>query len=159
VLSFFLQSPVLLGVETKTPIVQVLDRARHKAGLAAETAENAQPDLDDSKWPEVRLDKAKTAGWYRIGFSVPALENWILHWKATVEVTGKAVVYLNGEPIGTAASTDEKGGFVDLDLPSSLIRSKNTLAFAVDANSRVRKVGISPHVEDTVQRQLLIFFP
>jgi len=159
VLSFFLQSPVLLAVETKTPIVQVLDRARLGAGLAPAAAENAQPELDDSKWPEVRLDKAKDAGWYRVGFSVPALENWILPWKATLEVTGKAVVYLNGEPIGTAASTDEKGGFVDLDLPSALIRSENTLAFAVEANSRVRKVGISPHVEDTVQRQLLIFFP
>jgi hypothetical protein len=162
VLQFYLQTPVLFTAPLKTPVIQVLTKARLGKDLPADAVANAQPELDDAQWPEVRLDKARDAGWYRIRFAVPEVENWILPWKTTFEVTGKAAVYLNGKPIGAVAGADEKGGFVDLDLPAALVRpgsGENTLAFSVEAGSTVRKVGISPYMEDTLQRQLLIFFP
>jgi hypothetical protein len=64
------------------------------------------PAMDDQGWEKVTLPMRSSPAsglltWYRMTFSVPALEPDVwLPWYLEIEATGNGLLYLNGHPLG-----------------------------------------------------------
>ncbi|NLC59306.1 MAG: hypothetical protein GX774_20905 [Armatimonadetes bacterium] len=155
---FMLQTPTLSGAKLTVPAVQVLDRARFLA-TPGDTLTHLERAFDDKSWKEVRLDKPQGVGCYRVRFRLPAVANWIIPWKATLNLTGKASVYLNGAPLGVY--TGVNGEFVEVGLPRTLLNAGtdgNVLAITLMEGTGIGKVGISPYMEHAVEHQAVVLW-
>lgn len=156
-LFFFLETPTLVDPERKAPPVQVLKQAHFQTG-AQTGADFTRPEFDPAAWEPVKLDKRRGAGSYRVGFKLPEIPGWSVPWQATVQVKGKATLFLNGQAVANVTGAGDQGEYVEVSLPSSLLRAageENALGIVVEGE--LGKVGITPWMAHAVCRHELIF--
>jgi hypothetical protein len=128
--------------------------ADHLAGLAARWE---QPSLDTSDWKEIRLGSTDPhassdalATWYRAEFTLPAadLHVWV-PWKATVDISGDAWIYVNGHAVGRYWDVGPQHDFY---LPECWLKfgpgKTNSLAIVVRptrSSAALRKIEVAPY--------------
>jgi hypothetical protein len=122
-------------------------------GLAGELAGWNRQDHNTSDWHFIRfgpwrrqgreLARAAGLGWYRVPFGLPEPGKWQVPYRVTIDLTGAAVLWLNGRPLATCVGD----GRYSIPIPQALVRpGENMLAaivYGADEATGLRRVEVA----------------
>ena len=121
----------------------------------------SRENVDDSSWESVPLtgrpieaDAVAPLAWYRASFTLPANDPhaWI-PWKARLNITGNAFLYLNGQPLGRYWNA---GPQKDFYLPECWLKpgESNVITTAVRGLNKpeVRSISVLPYADQAEAR-------
>ena len=148
-----------IRLTTGEPLGRPLTAWRFRYGLPGSEAGYAQPDYDDSAWRAVVPDLPGAAPrdplvpgvvWYRLSFPLAEPDEWHVPLGLGLNLSGDAVVFLNGKMIGRY---DDGGPQTDFYLPEPYLSygGRNQLALAVRsaaADASLRSARIVPYVKN-----------
>jgi hypothetical protein len=135
-------------------------------GLAGESAGWQGLPVDTRRWHFVRfgpwreqgrdLAEVRGVGWYRVPFGLPRAGEWRIPYRALIDLSGTAAVYLNGALIATC----QGNGRYLLPLPSELLveGGENVLSLAVyglSPDTGVGRVEVRAEEERMARRRVV----